>query len=220
LPEYIFITVRMLKNLILFAVLIIMQVIDLYGQDSIVLYNGKSILGKVSDNKNQTFISYKFQKKNKVKIKYLSKENIFAIYYRDSLDDVLYVPDVSEEVPFTIDEMQRFVSGSNLARYNYHPRWATICGAATGLGGIYLGFFGMLIPTAYIAVSSAVPVKPLKKKYFPADKVNDDFYVEGFKQEAKRKKLVNSLLGGVSGFLVLGTTLGIMTSLDYKNWGK
>jgi hypothetical protein len=210
----------MAKFKVCLVFLIIMQGINLYSQDSIVMYNGRYIKGKVSDNKNQTFISYTFKKGDKLKTKYLYKEHIFGIYYKDSIADILYVPEVSEEVPLTVSEMQRFVSGSNLARYQYHPRWATACGAVTGLGGIYLGFFGMLIPTAYIAVSSAVPVSITKKKYFPADKVNDEIFKEGFKQEAKRKKLVNSVVGGVSGFVVLGTTLGIMTTLDYKNWGK
>jgi hypothetical protein len=210
----------MAKRVIWLVILVIMQVTNLCAQDSIVLYNGKSILGKVRNDKNQTFISYTFLKGNKQKTKFLYKEHIFAIYYRDSISDVLYVPDVSDEVPFSVDEMQRYVSGSNLARYNYHPRWATICGTASGLGGIYLGFFGMLIPTAYVAVTSSLPVSTTKKKYFPPEKVNDEIFKDGFKQEAKRKKLVNSVIGGASGFLILGTTLGILTSLDYKTWGK
>jgi hypothetical protein len=208
----------MVKHLIWFAIFAIMQVINLYAQDSIVLYNGKSISGKVSDNKNLTYISYQFQKKNKLKTKLLYKEQIFAIYYLDSLSDVLYVPRPDEEMSFSVDQMQSFISGENLARNYYHPRWATVCGAASGVAGIGLGFFGMLIPPAYIAVASSTPVKPLKKKYFPPEKVDDEFYIEGFKQEAKRKKLVNSVVGGVAGFIVLGTTLGILTTLDYKKW--
>ena len=209
-----------MKRAIWFAILIILQIIDLYGQDSIILYNGKSIKGKVSNNKNETFVLVKLQKKNKVKTKFLDKENIFAICYKDSIRDVLYVPIEADETPLTVAQMESFVGGSNLAKYSYHPRWATVCGAVSGLGGISLGFFGMLIPTAYVAVASAVPVKPLKKEYFPAEKVNDEYYVEGFKQEAKHKKLVNAVIGGVAGFVVLGTTLGILTSLDYKTWGN
>jgi hypothetical protein len=208
----------MLKYALVFVLLIRLLLAEGFAQDSIVLYNGKSIMGKVHNDKNQTYITYTFQKKNKIITKSLYKENVFAVYYHDSLSDVMYVPRPDEEINFTEDQMQSYISGENFARYRYHPRWATVCGVASGLAGIYFSFYGMLIPPVYIAVASSTPVKPLKKKYFPPEKVNDEFFVEGFKQEAKRKKLVNSVIGGVSGFIVLGTTLGILTTLDYKNW--
>jgi hypothetical protein len=209
----------MYKIRILLVFFIVMHVLSLYAQDSIVLYSGKSILAKVRDEKSQTFISYQFHKGNKIKTKYLYKENIFAIYYHDSVSDMLYVPQLNDESPFTVEQMQSFVGGENLARYRYHPRWATICGTATGLAVIPLGIYGFLVPTAYVSIFASTPVKPLKKKYFPAEKVNDEFYKDGFKQEAKRKKLFNSVIGGVSGAVIIGTTLGIITALDYKTWG-
>lgn len=210
----------MIKNLLftLFFSFLIQQFC--FAQDSIVLYNGKHIMGDVNDNKNQTFISYTVVKKKKSKIKYLYKENIFAIHYKDSITDIFYTPDITEENPFTIDEMRRFISGENLARHHYHPRWATACGVVAGVGGIYFGIYGLLIPTAYVAITSSVPVSTKRKKYIPEDKKNDEIFLEGFKQEAKRKKLINSVVGGVSGAVFLGTTLGILTGLDYKNWGK
>ena len=208
----------MLKYALGFVIVLRLLLAEGFAQDSIVLYNGRSVLGKVHNDKNQTYITYTFQKKNKLITKSLYKENIFAIYYRDSLSEVLYVPRPDEEINFTEEQMQSYINGENFARNHYHPRWATACGAVSGVVGIGLGFFGMLIPPAYIAVSSSVPVKPVKKKYFPPEKVGDEFFVEGFKQEAKRKKLVNSVVGGVAGFIVLGTTLGILTTLEYKKW--
>lgn len=210
----------MIKQFSGLLAMLLLSCSGLYSQDSIVLFNGKTLTGNVTNDKNLTFVSCEFQKGKKLKSKLIAKEDIFGIYYKDSIVDTLYAPIAAEEITFTFDEMQRFISGEQLARAKYHPRWATICGAATGLGGIYLGFYGMLIPTAFVAVASSTPVKPVKKKYFPPDRANDEFFIEGFKQEAKRKKLVNSVIGGVSGFLVLGTAMAIMTSLDYKNWGK
>ncbi len=194
-------------------------IMNTYGQDSIIMYNGKSIIGKVHDDKNQTYISYQIRKRHKVKTYYIYKENIFGIYYKDSVSNIFYVAEPTTiGGSLSLPEMQSYISGENMARYNYHPRWATVCGTVAGLGGIYFGFYGLLVPTAYVVIAAATPVKPIKNKNFPAEQMNNEFYKNGFKQEAKRKKLVNAIIGGVSGIVVLGTTLGILTSQGYKSW--
>ncbi|MEI6122759.1 MAG: hypothetical protein WCQ95_03955 [Bacteroidota bacterium] len=205
-----------MKYILTLFVLFFLSSSFVFPQDSVIFYNGRNLKGRIIDfNNNETVFRFELKKKKHIKTKVLAKEDIFALYYKDSVEKVLYAPIATDENPLTILEMKSLIGGENLARYRYHPRWATVCGAVTGVGGIYLGFWGIAIPAAYVAVAAAVPVKAKRKKYFPVEKLNDELYIEGFKHEAKRKKLVNAAIGGASGVVVLGTILAILTGKNY-----
>lgn len=208
---------KKMKRLSLFLFLFLgIAAFELCAQDSIIYYNGKSFTGKISGyNNSSTVFSLEMQKKNRIKLKTVDKANVFAVFYHDSSGKILYEPDITIEDDLTIAEMESFIAGQHLARYRYHAPWATACGVVSGLGGVYLGFWGFAVPAVYVGVVTAVPVKPVKKKYFPADRVNDEAFIEGFKYQAKRKKMVNSLIGGGIGLLTLGTVLAILTNVYY-----
>lgn len=189
-----------------------------YSQDSLVMYNGKYLLGKVTDLKDSTFVVCEYQKRNKSFSKLISKEAIFSVNYKDSASQLYYYQGMDPDSPTSVEDMSSFIAGEQLARYKYHPRWTIPVGVVAGMGGTALGIYGLLVPAAYVGTTAALPVGAKHRKYFPDEKINDAPFMEGYKREAKRKRLVNTVIGSVSGILVTGITIGVLTGLDMKKW--
>jgi len=189
-----------------------------YAQDSLILYSGKHYKGKIVDyNKNSTVLSMQFQKRNKLKTKVLRAEDVFALYYKDSVGKILYAPLITEEQPVSLEQMRSYITGENLAQYRYHAPWASAVGAVSGVGILFMGIWGVAVPAAYVGTVAAMPTLPKNKKYFPPEKLNDEYYVDGFKQVARRKKITNAAIGSAASVLVCGTIAAILTFKYYNN---
>ncbi|MCK9612654.1 MAG: hypothetical protein PHR81_07215 [Bacteroidales bacterium] len=207
-----------MRKAVIFVYIFFVVVASVKSQDSIVMFNGKHFKGNVIEfNKNETLLHLEVQKKKSIKTKILKKEDVFAIHFKDSISLVLYTPLITDEQPLTVEEMEDFIAGEHLAQYRYHAPWASAVGAVTGAGLFNLGMWGILIPGAYLGVAAAVPVKPTKKKYFPADKINNEYYIDGFKHIARRKKIVNAAIGSAASVLVCGTIAAILSFKHYND---
>jgi len=181
------------------------------------MYSGTHYKGKIVEfNKSKTVLRFQIQKKRRIKTMDLQVADVFAITYKDSVSRILYAPLLTDEEPLTVDQMQSFVAGENLARYRYHAPWASAIGAFTGVGLLNIGMWGVAIPAAYVGVVAAMPTLPKAKKYFPTEKLNDEYYVEGFKYVARRKKLRNAAIGSAASLVVCGTIAAIW-SFKYYN---
>jgi hypothetical protein len=206
-----------MRVLIAFFALLFIAVYG-YSQDSLVMYNGKYLLGKVTDLKDSTIVVCEYQKRNKSFSKLISKEAVFSVHYKDSASQYFYFEGMDSDSPASLADMTAFVEGEQIARYKYHPRWAIPVGVLAGIGGTGLGIYGLLVPAAYVGTTAALPVGGKHRKYFPEERVNDVAFMEGYKREAKRKRLVNTIIGSVSGILITGITIGVLTSMDMKKW--
>ncbi len=208
----------LMKKVLVFSFCTLFVLLNAIAQDSLIMFNGKHYKGNVVGfNNNTTVFKLEYQKKNKIKFKVLPKEDVFAIYYKDSVSQILYTPLITDEQPLSLEEMKSFVAGENLAQYKYHAPWAAAVGAVTGAGMFNLGMWGVTIPAAYVGVVAAVPTKPKSKKYFPPEKLNDQYYVDGFKYVAKRKKLKSAAIGSAASLLVCGTIAAIFTFKYYND---
>lgn len=113
------------------------------------------------------------------------------IYHQDTLD---------RRYVLTEDEMRAWVMGRRSARKNFKSPLSSIGAAFVGLGGGLLNFYISPLPsTLYVAVNGAV--KPKVGKIGPDDMpfVNDEFFIEGYRLQAGKIKLKNSLLGTIPG---------------------
>jgi hypothetical protein len=194
------------------------------AHDSLIMYSGKHYKGKIVDfNRNKALFHMQFQNGKKLKTKVFKTEDVFALYYKDSVSQVLYNPlfvdteNLDGEKPLTVEEMQSFVAGENLAQYRYHAPWSSAIGAVTGVGLFYLGIWGVAFPAVYVGVVAAMPTLPKAKKYFAPEKLNDELYVAGFKNVAKRKKLINAAIGSAASLLICGTITAILTFKNYND---
>lgn len=207
-----------MKKAIVFFLCILNALMSVWAQDSLIMNNGKHYKGKVvAFNKAETVLRFEVQKKKKFNTKDFQRDDIFAIYYKDSVSRILYTPLVTDEETMTLEEMSSFVAGENLAQYRYHAPWASAIGAVTGAGMFYIGMWGVAVPVAYVGLVSAMPTLPKAKKYFPPEKLNDDYYVDGFNQIARRKKLINAAIGSAASLLICGTITAVLTFKNYND---
>lgn len=183
------------------------------AQDTVRFLNGRIMTGKIMSNANETVIH--LTKSGKEKAHRYFKEDIFDIRYSDRNKEVIYLPDSNRGLIFSEDEMDRYLSGMQNARLNYKAPWVTVGGVAAGAAGLYWGFWGLAAPAAYAITFSAIPVSTKGKPYLN-DHIGDDYYMEGFKAMAHRKKVKNALFGSIGGALVVGVVTSILT-FKYAN---
>ena len=187
-----------------------------FAQDSISLINGKSYTGRiVSFSNNDSRVGFAVPGKKKPKLKSFDKQDVFSVHFRDSADVVLYFLDADLGNEMTVGEMEAFVRGEQFATRYYHCRWVIPVGAVAGVGGLYWGFWGLSVPAAYFGVVAATSVSVKNKKYLKEEDLKDEYFVQGFKYKAKRKKLNNAIIGGLAGAAVMGAVSAVITGLYY-----
>lgn len=184
------------------------------AQDTVRFLNGRSMTGKVVSNSNETVIHLTKSGKH-TKAKRYFKEDVFDIKFSEGKREVLYLADSNRGFYFSEDEMDRFINGMQCARIHYKAPWVTVGGVAAGAAGIYWGFWGLTAPAAYAITLSSIPVR-VKGKAYLKDHIGDEFYIEGFKTMAKRKKVRNALFGSIGGVLLVGIATTILT-FKYAN---
>lgn len=112
-----------------------------------------------------------------------------VIYHQDTLDRRF---ELSEY------EMRCWAMGRRSARKYYHSPLSTLGGALTGFGGGMLNLFVAPIPaTIFTAVNGAIRPKVGKTCKEDEPFLKEEFFIEGYRMQAGKKKLFNSLIGAV-----------------------
>ncbi|MCX7743712.1 MAG: hypothetical protein N2167_04010 [Flavobacteriales bacterium] len=120
-------------------------------------------------------------------LKITEKERV--IYHQDTLDRRF---ELSEY------EMRCWVMGRRSARKHYHSPFSTIGGTLTGFGGGMFNLFVAPLPaTIFTAVNGAIRPKVGKTGKEDIPYLNEEFFIEGYRMQAGKKKLFNSLIGTV-----------------------
>lgn len=113
------------------------------------------------------------------------------IYMQDTLD---------RRFVLTEYEMRCWVMGRRSARKHFKSPLSTLGGAFVGLGGGLLNFFVSPLPsTVFVAVNGAIKPKVGKTAIEDAPFLNEELFVDGYRMQAGKKKLMNSLLGTLPG---------------------
>lgn len=214
----------------------------IFSQDTIIHMSGKFINGKVKSIDN-TSVVYEINKNNKIKIKEISIEELFAIQYKDSIN-CFYAQDTLNGYYYSVDEMYSFILGENYARNYFKAPLSSVGGFVTGMAGGVVGFWGFTIPTGYAMLTGSADPKfvsnrplPIKQdlEYLaktPDVSINSGYansvvvvapqsnylllekpFYEGYNAHAKDKKTKNAVKGGILGFATLVATSYILLSL-------
>lgn len=158
-----------------------------------------------------------------------SRYNYFSCYYNSfdtllpfqdtllikKMEEVLYVQLDSTKKKFelTVDQQRAYTYGCRSARKNFISPWSTMGGVATGLtGGLMLSPFYAAAPAIiYAAINSAI--SPPLGQTSPQDKdyLANDYFLEGYTDEARVIKAKNSLLGAVPS-LIFGILINYFRS--------
>jgi len=176
------------------------------GQDELLFYNGKVLVGKVIEVDS---LDIKFEKKGKKKIKkmFVGKDRVFAIQYKTGKTKILYEPIAdSEDLP--ISEMELFVRGAHDARnsYNtYKTPWPFIGGVIVGSASVLLLpvpiFFAFIPILPYAIIIGKVNPKIKDEMVSDLSLLKNDAYILGFKDKAKNINIQNAIKGSLIGFI-------------------
>lgn len=166
---------------------------------------------------NYTFVEegYTLNYSNqKGKLKDVEAFSLYSINKADGTKIQVYQPTMEEEGDtLTVEEMQSFVIGGYFGSSKYKAPWATaegfIVGAASPFAVAAAGLnplLSIVIPAGNSSIVGLTnpSMKKIQKNYPQWSK--DPVFVEGFKEAAKRKRIKNSIKGGI-----LGMVLGIAT---------
>jgi len=166
-------------------------------------------------NDNGSSMEIKLEKKNgKIKTKFIDINDIWSIG-----DSVVYVP--TQEGEFSVEDMRNTVLGKQIARDEFKPWWACASGFVVGAGSMfYLGgckgrpILSLAVPIVYATGFSFI--RPTKKgimKRHP-EYSDNEYFVYGYQNKGRRKIMMNTIIGTLSGIVVGG-----ITSLALKNSG-
>lgn len=124
-------------------------------------------------------------------LKIIEKERV--IYQQDTLDD-RYI--------LTEYEMRCWSMGRRSARKYYQSPLSTLGGVLTGFGGGMLNLYVSPLPaTIFTAINGAIRPKIGKTGKEDLPYLNEEYFVEGYRLQASKKKLFNSLIGAAPALI-------------------
>jgi len=204
---------RTLYELIFLAALsLLVSVVnrDVKAQDSLLMLDGYWFTGELIQSDD--FIQVKYIKRGKEKYRIFDREEVFSIRPSNGNELIIYKIDSVNDFLFSEQQMREYIAGIQYARECYHPRWVTLGGAATGVAGGTIGFWGLVVPGAYTAISglASPPLRASKCEDIMIQYPDSEYFLLGFQDEARKKKTLNAFLAGLSGFvsiMALGAVL-------------
>jgi len=179
--------------------------------DTILLTDGNIIIPSFIDTTGG-IVKYTTQKRP-AKIHKIDADDIFSI--RNSQKEiVLYKRDTLGD-NYSESDMRYLILGQQDARKVTKAYVPFITNLLLSAGaGLTRDFFSPLVPLAFTAILTLPKIKIRKENVSNPDYLNEEAYVTGYKQEAFKKKRIQTILGGGIGLLV-----GLTTSLILQSHG-
>jgi len=191
----------LLINVILLAFLF-----ETYSQNSVWLLNGKKLtIGnyELIQNEEDALIKYHNQKGKEKKLELL---DIYSITSDSGDETIFHKEDYFVGAKVSEKELGFFVEGQYDARMNYKDNFALISSFPIGFVSIFYPpfskvFFFPVYPSAYVGILGLTgPQFEQIMNEKPAEEVNK-YYILGYKEAAKRKRIKNGIVGAGAGVL-------------------
>lgn len=197
-----------MKNFVLYFCvtffLIIFSLKEAVSQDRIVFLDGESIDCKILGYSDSLTSSERVIRRKPREETHLNEE-IFALYFGDTSEVVIYKPNPERNMTFTVEQMRQYVAGAAYAHENYTAFLLTTGAFVSGVGGGMLGFYGLLLPAAYNITAGAVRPFPKQSKNEDLPLLDNEFFILGYQNVAQRKKVRQMLLSSVVGLVAVYT---------------
>lgn len=214
-------TKRIIMNKLL-AILVFLScfVLKMNAQDTILTLEGTRIpVMKYSVNNEFQLIEYTNEKgKNKD----IEMDEVFSVKNNET-ETVMYKMDSSKGDYLCVDDMKSYLRGVEDARKSYGAVLSSVSGLAIGTGAmIYASsknakinmFWAPVIPLAFcIGISFTNPCINNIKRSHPGWS-NNERYLVGFDNEARKKRVKNAILSSLAGMLVSSVTMLAIQSAD------
>lgn len=156
-------------------------------------------------------LTYKPGKASLTNQRTIDKSDIFYLKYSDGRKIITF----KEDSIATVENMGKYIEGEEYAMKTYKPVISTIGSVVAGLTGGYLAFYGALIPAAYVVGTSSVSpaLKDEKNRpVIPQNRLNNKYFIQGYKDKARRIELKRSIEGGLAGL----AAMIIIKSINFK----
>lgn len=169
--------------------------------DTLYSMKGNFLAGKFEGTDGK-LVRFTIWKKKKEKLVAIHKMSVFSLKKANGEEIVFYEPDSMNGFPLSKQQMKSYLEGVRFAKKYYHNPFVPIAGLIAGAGGGYLGFWGLLLPTALVPLSSLPNpgVRQIDKRC--PEMLGDPYFVKGFQSKARKKNLVNSLITGLPAFTI------------------
>jgi hypothetical protein len=207
-------SMRILRFLLPLALLLPFSV---KAQDTLVLINGNTKIVDIANlNQRMLYVSFRKTESNRKKLKALDLRDVYSVAWKDSAKVITYFQDSASGLDMPLDEMTSYVKGEQYAVQHYKAPWVTACGIVTGAAGplVINFFFGMLVPAVYTGTIGVIPISTRKLAKTEPVLYADPYFVQGYKQRAKRKKVMNAIYGSLIGLgaAAITTTVFLVTN--------
>ncbi|OFX41583.1 MAG: hypothetical protein A2X08_06560 [Bacteroidetes bacterium GWA2_32_17] len=200
---------------LIFLILFFLIGITCKAQDTIWFLSGERLITSNYTLKTEDGLLTYFKGKKEKKV---GLEYVFSVHEKNGYEKVFYEPTSIENTPFSVEQMRSFIKGEFEASEHYKATGATIIGVTAGIGGIYLFpilnapvFWSPVLPTGTSAIigSTNICEKKIIKK-FP-QYTNDEYFISGYSEIVKQKRISHSIVGGV-----IGLAVGVVSALIIK----
>jgi hypothetical protein len=180
----------------------LVSMFDSYAQDTLIMYNGKQKTGIKLVGIEENTVFYGISKGEKVKMKQLPSEQVYAIFTDQEREIVTFLTD-STGNDLTRVQMFDYIDGMMDSRENYQNVAIPVTGFVISAGaGAILGVpLGLLVPALYPGVIAMKEPKTNNLRGLADEKKENEYYVFGYKSVAKQKKIWSSVISVGSGIL-------------------
>lgn len=202
------------KPVILLFVFAIVPICVTIAQDSILFISGRVLVGKVVLVDSMDVQVEVKKRKNKTKLIYAPKSDIFAIKYGDSRTEIYYEPINAEE--YSVREMELFVKGEQDALRN--TKAPLLFAGGILIGGVFVTwigpFYGLLPLLPYSLLSGSFTNKVKEKGNSDPTLLREDAYVTGYVTKAKNIKIQKAITGSIVGWVSGLVAIAINNQMD------
>ena len=172
--------------------------------------NTKKLDVDISSAKNDRYgitsvgLTYTLANPTVTKDRRIDKSDVYFVKFHNGKKVVTFADTVRNKS--IIGSVGDYVAGEEYARKVYKPRIATAGSVLAGLMGGYLAFYGLLVPTFYtVGLSSVSPeIRDINGNLLiPANKADNEYFIQGFKEKSRKIDVRNSLIGGIAGMAAM-----------------
>ncbi len=176
-----------------------------HAQNTVSLLNGKKIsINDYNINKDEDAGNLIYKNSNG-KERQIGVDEIFSITDKAGNENIFYKQDSLTGNFFTIKQMGDYIKGEFEARQNYKAPLSTVLGFVAGGTSAILPldkmFYAPLIPGAATAIIGSTKPAENKIKNQHPNYATNNYYLLGYKESAKRKRINNALKGSAVGMV-------------------
>jgi hypothetical protein len=180
----------------------------LSAQESITLLNGKVI--RAAEVQMDEF-SISFRKESSSSFRRMDNYRVFSVTRPDGSETVVYRKDPEDSLDFTPEQMRLFIKGEQEADRVFKGTGNKITAVCIGAGASLLTFYGLAVPPLYSTVVGGF--SPNMKRARLSDPAMRDVpeFCEGYQRKVRDKKIRQSFLFGMAGFVASFAALSIIS---------